>query len=127
MATMKEDKKLTALEKAERSSIAWAEKGDPYSCLDFRILLLKNPKVKPPGFTDRDIASYFGRVSLLAAMNNDLDNSGYSRNIWGKSSSKSKRRASKAGRYGSLTSTLSTWVGKKASSMNKVDVDKIKE
>ena len=57
MATMKEDKKLTALEKAERSSIAWAEKGDPYSCLDFRILLLKNPKVKPPGFTDRDIAA----------------------------------------------------------------------
>jgi hypothetical protein len=125
MATTKEAKKLTALEKAERSSIAWAEKGDPYSCLDFRILLLKNPKVKPPGFTDRDIASYFGRVSLLAAINNDLDNSGYSRNIWGKSSSKSKRRASKTGKYGSLTSTLSTWVGKKPSSMNKADVDKI--
>ena len=122
MATKKESRKLTADEKAEKSSIAWAEKGDPYSCLDFRILLLKNPKVKPPGYTDRDIAGYFGKVSLLSAY--DLDSTDtYKRNIWGKS--KSRRRGSKSSKYGSLTSTLSTWVGKKPSSTSRVDVDKI--
>ena len=102
---------LTAKQKAEKSSIAWADKGDPYSCLDFRILLLKNPKVKPPGFTDRDIANYFGKIDPLSLY--ETNDPGYGRSTW-KSSSSSKRRRSKSSKYGSLTSTLSTWVGKKA-------------
>ena len=125
MDAEKRTKSLSAAEKAEKSSIAWAEKGDPYSCLDFRILLLKNPKVKPPGFTDRDIAGYFGKVNLFSALDMHGADS-YNRNIWGKSSSKSKRRrGSKSSKYGSLTSTLSTWVGKKPSSTTRADVDKI--
>ena len=55
---MSETKKKTPAEKAASSRFAWAEKGDPYSALDFTILLLKNPKVKPPGFTDKEVACY---------------------------------------------------------------------
>ena len=113
---------LTAKQKAEKSSIAWADKGDPYTCLDFRILLLKNPKVKPPGFTDRDIASYFGKIDPLSLY--EINDPGYGRSAW-KSSSSSKRRRSKSSKYGSLTSTLSTWVGKKPSTTSRAEVDKI--
>jgi|UPI00048A5092 hypothetical protein len=107
---MSDAKKKTPAEKAATARFSWAEKGDPYSALDFTILLLKNPKVKPPGFTDQEIASYFGRVPLFASLESEL--SALTNSLRGK-----KRRSTKSSKYGSLTSTLSSWVSKKPTAL----------
>jgi hypothetical protein len=101
--------KKTPATKAAEARERWAEKGDPYTCLDFQILILKNPKVKPPGFTERDIATYFGGTrTTIETLESEL--SGLTESLRKRNTKKSKGRSS---RYGGVTSTLSTWVSKK--------------